>query len=91
MIKIEWSKKAIKEILYWKQHDIKIYKKIQQLIEDIIHDPFNGLGKPEPLKHKLQGLWSRRITFYHRLVYSVENNIVTIYQCKFHYDFESIN
>lgn len=63
----------------------KIYAKIINLIKDIQRDPFSGLGKPEALKHDLSGLWSRRITKEHRLVYHISEEEVVIVSCKFHY------
>ncbi|NET41662.1 Txe/YoeB family addiction module toxin [Okeania sp. SIO2B3] len=65
--------------------DKKIYIKIVNLIKDIQRDPFSGLGKPEALKYDLSGLWSRRITQEHRLVYSVSDEEIVIISCKFHY------
>jgi toxin YoeB len=56
------------------------------LIKDIQREPFSGIGKPEPLKYELQGYWSRRITDEHRLVYKVEENLLIIISCKYHYD-----
>jgi len=61
-------------------------KKIFSLIEQMQTDPFNGLGKPEPLKHQFQGLWSRRITDYHRLIYQVEQDELIILSCYSHYE-----
>ena len=69
----------------WASEDKKVFKKIGALIKDIQREPFNGLGKPEPLKHDLSGYWSRRITDEHRLVYKVENDTVYIVNCKYHY------
>ena len=63
----------------------KVYAKIVSLIKDVQRDPFSGLGKPEALKHELSGLWSRRITKEHRLVYSVSDEEIVIISCKFHY------
>ena len=60
-------------------------KKIRELLENIQHSPFEGVGKPEALKHKLAGKWSRRITDEHRLVYKIEENKVIVYQVRFHY------
>jgi len=56
------------------------------LIKDIQREPFSGIGKPEPLKYELQGYWSRRITDEHRLVYKVEEDLLIILSCKYHYD-----
>ena len=82
---IEFSEKANAQFEEWATDNKKIHAKIISLIESIIADPFRGIGKPEPLKGNLSGLWSRRINREHRLVYSVENEIIFIFQCKFHY------
>jgi toxin YoeB len=71
--------------LYWQRHDKKILKKINELLKDINRDPFKGTGSPEPLKHDLSGYWSRRITLEHRLVYRVENGLIKVLQCRYHY------
>jgi toxin YoeB len=60
-------------------------KKVNSLIKEIERLPFDGSGKPELLKHNLSGLWSRRITLEHRLVYKIENEAVVIFQCRYHY------
>nr|VFJ63037.1 MAG: toxin YoeB [Candidatus Kentron sp. DK] len=62
------------------------FKRINQLIRDIQRDPFVGIGKPEPLRHDLAGLWSRRIDGEHRLVYAVDGENIIIMQCRYHYD-----
>ena len=69
----------------WAIYDIRIFKKIRELLKDIKRDAFKGLGKPEPLKHELAGCWSRRITDEHRLVYKISGNNIIIYSCKGHY------
>ena len=69
----------------WISIDRRNALKIAELIEDILSDPFIGKGKPEPLKHDKKGLWSRRITLEHRLVYKVEENEIIIIACKYHY------
>jgi len=66
--------------------DDRMVLKIFTLIRDIQRDPFRGLGKPEPMRRKHQGLWSRRITLEHRLVYSVSDEQIVIVACRFHYD-----
>lgn len=76
---------------YWLDNDQQIADKIRELIKSIKQTPFKGLGKPEPLKFGLKGLWSRRITGEHRLVYQIsgtkgENQKCSIVQCRFHYD-----
>lgn len=69
----------------WAISDKKIYLKIVEMIKDVARQPFSGLGKPEPLKNNLKGLWSRRITQEHRLVYKVMDDEIVIVSCKFHY------
>lgn len=83
---IQWDLDAWEDYLYWQAEDKKILKKINQLIKDIMRTPFEGIGKPEPLKGNLSGLWSRRIDGEHRIVYLIENNIVIIFACKGHYE-----
>lgn len=70
---------------HWLDEDRKMTKRINLLINDALRTPFEGLGKPEPLKHLLQGCWSRRIDGEHRLVYSVDGTGLTVHQCRFHY------
>ena len=69
----------------WAISDKKIFKKINDLIQSIDRTPFEGIGKPEPLKYKYTGYWSRRITDEHRLVYTVNETEVMIISCKYHY------
>lgn len=76
---------AFGDFNHWARENNKIYARIVELIKDIGRNPFSGIGKPEPLKHELKGLWSRRITDEHRLVYKVNDEEVIIYSCKFHY------
>lgn len=85
MKKIAFLPQAFIDFNQWATGDQKIYAKIITLIKDIQRQPFVGLGKPEPLKHKLRGLWSRRITLKHRLVYKVTEDEIIIISCKFHY------
>jgi toxin YoeB len=88
-VKIAWSLKAWDEYLSWFEQDLEVARKINSLIRDIRRHPFNGLGKPEPLKGNLQGWWSRRITGEHRLVYRVagkeDEKRLEIAQCRYHY------
>ena len=74
------------DYLYWQNNDKEILARINQLIKDISHSPFKGIGKPEPLKHKYKGFWSRRIDNEHRLIYKVDGNQIQIVKCRFHYD-----
>jgi toxin YoeB len=88
-MKIAWTEDAWQDYLHWQQADEKILGSINALIKDIKCDPFRGLGKPEPLKHALQGWWSRRISGEHRLVYRVSGKggeqQLDIVQCRYHY------
>ncbi len=84
MKKVIFKKLANKQYNYWLKTNKKIVSKIDTLIFDIQEHPFTGLGKPEPLKGELSGYWSRRITEEHRLVYTVENDIIIV-QCMYHY------
>ena len=78
---------AFEDFTAWALEDKKTYKKILSLIKDIIRNPTDGIGKPEPLKHELSGCWSRRITDKHRLVYQISeiNEEIIIISCKNHY------
>ncbi len=82
---ISWHSKAWGDYLYWQQQDKQILKRINVLIKDIERNPFDGLGKPEPLKYDWSGFWSRRINDEHRLVYTVQNENIIIAQCRYHY------
>ncbi|MBL0913111.1 MAG: Txe/YoeB family addiction module toxin [Bacteroidia bacterium] len=73
------------EYEYWQKNDTKTLRKINELIKACTRDPFEGIGKPEPLKGELQGFWSRRITGEHRLVYQISEDGLQIIQCRFHY------
>ena len=81
----EWTDQAWEDYLYWFSEDKKILKRINQLIRDIDRNYYEGIGKPEPLKHDLQGYWSRRIDDSNRLVYKIKDGKLLIYQCKNHY------
>ncbi len=83
---IQWDFDAWEDYLYWQKQDKKILKRINQIVKDISRNPFDGIGKPEPLKENLAGLWSRRIDEEHRLVYSIEGNTVLIFSCRGHYE-----
>lgn len=86
MRSILFSPEALRQLDEWKQENPKIAIRIVLLITAIAESPFSGIGKPEPLKHSLQGKWSRRITREHRLVYEVRDTTIRIISCKFHYD-----
>lgn len=70
---------------YWQETDSRVLERIKALLRDAREHPFAGIGKPEPLKHDLSGFWSRRITAEHRLVYTVEQELLIVHQCRFHY------
>ena len=74
------------DYLHWQSVDKKTVKRINRLIEETLRDPFAGIGKPEPLRHILQGCWSRRIDAEHRLVYLVEDEDLVILQARYHYE-----
>ncbi len=84
-MKLIWSEKSWDDYLYWQATDKKIVKKINSLIRDIKREPFDGLGKPEPLKYEMAGSWSRCITDEHRLVYLVEPDVIYVVGCRYHY------
>jgi toxin YoeB len=84
-MKILFAEKAWEDYLYWQQTDKKILKRINLLIRDIQRQPFDGIGKPEPLKFNLARYWSRRINEEHRLVYKVQGDTISIAQCRYHY------
>ena len=83
---LTFSENAWEDYLYWQKIDKKIVKKINVLIKEIQRAPFDGTGKPEPLKYDLTGYWSRRIDREHRLIYQVVDNKILIYACRFYYD-----
>lgn len=86
MLKI-WTDEAWEDYMYWhEQNDKQVIKKINKLIRAIETTPYSGEGKPEPLKFELNGKWSRRITHSERLVYTIHDNALIIYACRYHYE-----
>ena len=85
-MRLTWLPGGWADYLYWQENDRHILRKVNELIRDAQRSPFSGIGKPEPLRGNLKGWWSRRITGEHRLVYRVEADILTVMQCRFHYD-----
>ncbi|MGN6490549.1 MAG: Txe/YoeB family addiction module toxin [Agriterribacter sp.] len=88
---IEFTQNAWEDFEYWVETDASMVDKIKELLKDIRRTPFQGLGKPEPLKYELKGFWSRRITSEHRLVYKVDgkkgkDQKCYVIGCRFHYD-----
>lgn len=84
-MKLTFSEHAWEEYLYWQKTDKKVLRRINQLIKEIRRIPFEGIGKPEPLKHGLAGYWSRRINDEHRIVYKVTEDALLIAQLRYHY------
>ena len=84
-MKLKWDEDAWNDYIYWQTQDKKTLKRINSLIQDIMRNPFDGIGKQEPLKYHKSGYWSRRIDETNRIVYKVENNSITIASVKGHY------
>lgn len=84
-MQLAWTDAAWKDYLYWQNQDKKTLKRINKLITDCKRSPFEGIGKPEPLKENLAGFWSRRIDESNRLVYAVDEDYLTIIACRYHY------
>ena len=82
---LAWGSKAWQDYLYWQQQDKKTLKRMNKLIQNILATPFEGIGKPEPLKENLSGYWSRRIDETNRLVYRVDDKYIKIISCRYHY------
>lgn len=84
---LTWAPQAWEDYLYWQKTDKAALKRLNALIENAMRTPFEGIGKPEPLKFNLAGYWSRRIDAEHRLVYTIDevSNTLTILQCRYHY------
>lgn len=81
-----FTENGLEDYTYWKNTDKKILKKIDRLIKETEREPFLGIGKPEPLKFDLAGLWSRRIDGEHRFIYEIiDDDILCIHACRFHY------
>lgn len=85
-MKYSFVDESWEDYLYWQKTDKKILKRINLLIKDISRQPYEGIGKPESLKHNYRGYWSRRITDEHRLIYQVQDDELRILKCRFHYD-----
>lgn len=85
MSKITFTESAWEEYLSWQQEDKKTLRSINELLKEIQRNPFRGKGKPEPLKGKYTGRWSRRINKKDRLIYEVSDDMIIITQCKGHY------
>ena len=82
---VTFEQGAFDDFTDWATEDKKLYKRLVSLIKETTRNPYNGLGKPESLKHELQGYWSRRINDEHRLVYKIETDRLIIISCRYHY------
>jgi toxin YoeB len=82
---LAWTDAAWSDCVYWQGQDKKTLKRINRLISNVQLTPFEGIGKPEPLKENLSGIWSRRIDDTHRLVYAITETHITILACRYHY------
>ncbi len=85
-MKLLWHETAWEDYLYWQSQDKKTLKRINALIKDIQRSPFDGIGKPEPLRHDLAGWWSRRIDDANRIVYRIHEKNLEIVQCRTYYE-----
>lgn len=83
--KLTWTKEAWSDYLYWQTQDKKTLKRINKIIDNMIRNPFEGVGKPEKLKDNLSSFLSRRIDETNRIVYAVDENQITIISCRYHY------
>ncbi|MBD1365503.1 Txe/YoeB family addiction module toxin [Mucilaginibacter sp. ZT4R22] len=84
-MKVVFLDQAWEDYLYWQNTDKAMLKKINSLVKEIDRTPFEGNGKPEPLRHNLAGWWSRRINLEHRIVYKIDYDAIVILQCRYHY------
>ncbi len=84
-MKILFTSKSWEDYLYWQNNDRKMLRRINEIIKDVIRSPYDGIGKPEPLKYEYHGYWSRRISQEHRLVYKTDKDTLYIAQCRYHY------
>lgn len=85
-MRLLWEDRAWEDYLYWQTQDKKVLKRVNLLIKDIRRSPFDGIGKPEPLKDNLSGWWSRRIDETNRIVYYEQDGIIYVVSCRGHYD-----
>ena len=85
MNNLVFEPQALADLTWWIRENKRMALRIMRLLEDVQRDPFQGLGKPEPLKHNLSGAWSRRIDKEHRLIYQVTESNIIIIGCKYHY------
>ena len=84
-MKLTFTDTGWEDYVHWQTADRTMLKRINKLIDAMLRDPFEGIGKPEQLRHSIPGAWSRRITEEHRLVYLVEGDQIVIFQARYHY------
>ena len=84
-MRLAFTTKGWNDYLFWQQTDKAMVKRINRLVEDVLRSPFEGIGKPEPLKHNWAGWWSRRIDEEHRLIYRLKGDEIEFASCRFHY------
>lgn len=84
-MKLIFADEAWEDYVYWQKQDKRMVERINKLIAEVKREPFVGVGKPEPLKHALSGLWSRRINDEHRMVYKIEGGALLLAQLRYHY------
>lgn len=84
-MKITFTPEAWQDYLYWQKLDTKILRRVNELIKVVVRTPFDGKGKPEPLRYELKGFWSRRIDQEHRLIYKIMDDTLVIVSARFHY------
>jgi toxin YoeB len=84
-MRLVFTPRAWSDYLWFQSHEKRLLKRLNQLIQDVLRSPFEGIGKPEPLKGELSGFWSRRIDEQHRLVYSASDREVVVIACRYHY------
>jgi len=85
-MKLVFVDESWEDYLYWQKNDRKMLAKVNEMLTDISRNPFSGAGKPEALKYKYKGFWSRRIDNEHRLIYQIKGDEILIGKCRFHYD-----
>ncbi|MEN9883870.1 MAG: hypothetical protein RLZZ420_1087 [Bacteroidota bacterium] len=85
-MKLVFTELSWEDYLFWQKNDKQKLKRINELLKDISRNPYDGIGKPEPLKFNYAGFWSRRIDEENRLIYRVDDDEIQIAKCRFHYD-----
>jgi toxin YoeB len=84
-MEVVFTKIAWEDYIYWQSTDMRMVKRVNSLLKDILRTPLSGTGKPEPLKFDMASCWSRRINDEHRIVYNIQQDKLVIHQCRYHY------